>query len=52
MFSINVTTLRRLLSAAIPRMIGFGRGSVVNVGAMGALKAGGNMGAYAAPSQP
>ncbi len=48
MFSINVTTLRRVLSAAIPKMIGAGRGSVVNVGAMGALKAGGNMGAYAA----
>ena len=48
MFSINVTTLRRVLSAAIPGMTGVGRGSVVNVGAMGALKAGGNMGAYAA----
>ena len=48
MFSINVTTLRRVLSAAIPRMIESGKGSVVNVGAMGALKAGGNMSAYAA----
>ena len=48
MFSINVTTLRRVLSAAVPRLVERGKGSIVNVGAMGALQAVGNMGAYAA----
>jgi len=48
MFSINVTTLRRVLSCAVPRMVESGGGSIVNVGALGALKASGNMGAYSA----
>ena len=48
MFAINVTTLRRVLSSAVPSMLESGRGSIVNVGALGALKASGNMGAYAA----
>ncbi len=48
MFSINVTTLRRVLSCAVPSMLESGRGSIVNVGALGALKASGNMGAYSA----
>ena len=48
MFSINVTTLRRVLACAVPMMIESGSGSIVNVGAMGALKASGNMGAYSA----
>jgi NAD(P)-dependent dehydrogenase (short-subunit alcohol dehydrogenase family) len=48
MFSINVTTLRRVLSCAVPRMVESGGGSIVNVGALGALKASANMGAYSA----
>ncbi len=48
MFSINVTTLRRVLSCAVPRMVESGGGNIVNVGALGALKASGNMGAYSA----
>ena len=48
MFSINVTTLRRVLSCAVPRMVESGGGSIVNVGALGSLKASGNMGAYSA----
>jgi NAD(P)-dependent dehydrogenase (short-subunit alcohol dehydrogenase family) len=48
MFTINVTTLRRVLHVAVPRLLARGRGSVVNVGALGALKGGPNMGAYLA----
>ena len=48
MFTINVTTLRRVLHVAVPRLLARGRGSIVNVGALGALKGGPNMGAYLA----
>ncbi|MEM7001552.1 MAG: SDR family oxidoreductase [Pseudomonadota bacterium] len=48
MFNINVTTLRRVLHAAVPKLLARGRGSVVNVGALGALQGQGNMGAYTA----
>ena len=48
MFHINVTTLRRVLNATVPKLIAQGRGSIVNVGAMGALRGTGNMGAYTA----
>lgn len=48
MFNINVTTLRRVLTVAVPRLLARGRGSVINVGALGALKGAGNMGAYLA----
>ncbi len=48
MFNINVTTLRRVLTAAVPVMLAQGRGSIVNVGALGALRGGGAMGAYTA----
>ncbi|MEM7003414.1 MAG: SDR family oxidoreductase [Pseudomonadota bacterium] len=48
MFNINVTTLRRVLHAAVPKLLAKGRGSVVNVGALGALQGQGNMGAYTA----
>jgi NAD(P)-dependent dehydrogenase (short-subunit alcohol dehydrogenase family) len=48
MFTINVTTLRRVLNVAVPRLLARGRGSVINVGALGALKGGPNMGAYLA----
>lgn len=48
MFTINVTTLRRVLQVAVPRMLARGGGSVINVGALGALKGAPNMGAYLA----
>ena len=48
MFHINVTTLRRVLNATVPKLLAQGRGSIVNVGAMGALRGTGNMGAYTA----
>ncbi len=48
LFEINVTTLRRMLSAAVPALIEGGGGSVVNVGALGALEGVGQMGAYTA----
>ncbi|MBM4205736.1 MAG: SDR family oxidoreductase [Gammaproteobacteria bacterium] len=48
LFDINVTTLRRMLSATVPVLVARGRGSIVNVGALGALKGVGNMGAYTA----
>ena len=38
MFNLNVTTLRRVLNEAVPRLLAKGRGSVINVGAMGALR--------------
>ncbi|MEM7098228.1 MAG: SDR family NAD(P)-dependent oxidoreductase [Pseudomonadota bacterium] len=48
MFEINVTTLRRMVRHAVPLMVQQGRGSIVNVGAAGALKGTGHMGAYTA----
>ena len=48
MFLINVTTLRRVIRAATPMLIEQGSGSIVNVGALGALRGTGNMGAYTA----
>lgn len=48
MFDINVTTLRRVLAVAVPGMLHRGRGSIVNVGALGALRGTGQMGAYTA----
>ena len=48
MFTINVTTLRRVLGVAVPLLLAKGRGSIVNVGALGALKGAGSMGAYLA----
>ena len=48
MFDINVKTLRRVLSAAVPKLAAQGSGSVVNVGAFGALRGLGQMGAYTA----
>ena len=48
MFTINVTTLRRVLEVAVPRLLARGRGSIINVGALGALKGGANMSAYLA----
>ena len=48
MFDINVTTLRNMLSATLPRLVARGRGSVINVGALGALQGLASMGAYTA----
>lgn len=48
MFAINVTTLRRVLSSAVPILLTRGGGSIVNVGALGALRGTGAMGAYTA----
>ena len=48
MFDINVTTLRRALGAAVPVMIARGRGSIINVGAVGAIQGSANMSAYQA----
>ncbi len=48
MFDLNVTTLRNMLRATLPRLIERGRGSVVNVGALGALQGTAAMGAYTA----
>jgi NAD(P)-dependent dehydrogenase (short-subunit alcohol dehydrogenase family) len=48
LFEINVTTLRRVLSVAVPALVAGGGGSIVNVGALGALKGAANMGAYIA----
>lgn len=48
MFDINVTTLRRVLQAAVPLLIDQGGGSIVNIGALGALRGIGQMGAYGA----
>lgn len=48
MFNINVTTLRRVLGVAMPVLLAKGRGSVINVGALGALRGAGSMGAYLA----
>ena len=48
LFDINVTTLRNMLSATLPSLVAQGRGSVVNVGALGALQGLASMGAYTA----
>ncbi|MEQ9451580.1 MAG: SDR family oxidoreductase [Pseudomonadales bacterium] len=48
LFEINVKTLRRVLSAATPRLIEQGSGRIVNVGAYGALQGAANMAAYTA----
>ena len=48
MFEINVKTLRRVLAQAVPSLVAQGKGTIVNVGAFGALKGAANMGAYTA----
>ena len=48
LFDINVTTLRNMLAAALPRLVARGRGSVINVGALGAMQGLASMGAYTA----
>ncbi len=48
MFRVNVDTLRNSLQAVVPGMVERGRGSIVNVGAMAALKGQAKMSAYVA----
>ncbi len=48
LFDINVKTLRCMLAATMPVLVARGRGSIVNIGALGALHGVGNMGAYTA----
>jgi len=48
MFAINVSTMQNAVRAAVPGMIAQGRGSIVNVGALGALKGQGLMSSYCA----
>lgn len=48
LFDINVKTLRRMLAATTPVLVSRRRGSIVNIGALGALHGIGNMGAYTA----
>ena len=46
LFDINVKTVRRVLEVAIPILVKRGNGSVINVGAQGAMRGMANMGAY------
>lgn len=48
LFKMNVSTVQNVLHAAAPRLIAQQRGAIVNVGALGALKGQGHMGAYCA----
>jgi NAD(P)-dependent dehydrogenase (short-subunit alcohol dehydrogenase family) len=48
MFDINVRTMHNAVRAAVPGMLARGRGAIVNVGALGALKGQGQMSAYCA----
>ncbi len=48
LFKMNVTTLHNVIRAAVPKLVAQGRGAIVNVGALGAVKGQANMGAYCA----
>jgi NAD(P)-dependent dehydrogenase (short-subunit alcohol dehydrogenase family) len=48
LFKMNVATLHNVVRAAVPKLIAQGKGAIVNVGALGALKGQANMGAYCA----
>ena len=48
MYALNVLTALNASRSAIPYLSAAGSGRIVNIGAMGALQAGGGMGAYAA----
>ena len=48
MYALNVLTALNASRSAIPHLTASGAARIINVGAMGALRAGGGMGAYAA----
>lgn len=48
LYRMNVVTLQNSVRAAVPVLQARGRGAIVNVGALGALKGQANMGAYGA----
>jgi len=48
LFKMNVATMHNVIRAAVPKLIAQGRGAIVNVGALGALKGAANMGTYCA----
>src|SRR5690606_1356326 len=48
MFRINVQTLRSMVAAVVPKMLAQGRGTIVNVGALGAVQGQAQLGAYGA----
>src|SRR5579872_4836682 len=48
LFTMNVRTMHNVVRAAVPKLLVQGRGAIVNVGALGALKGQGHMGAYCA----
>jgi NAD(P)-dependent dehydrogenase (short-subunit alcohol dehydrogenase family) len=48
LYKINLKTAATACKAALPHLIASGEGRIVNVGALGAVKAGAGMGAYAA----
>lgn len=48
LFTLNVSTLQNAIRAAVPKLLAQGRGAIVNVGALGALKGAANMSTYCA----
>lgn len=46
LYRMNVVTLQHTVRAAVPVLLARGRGAIVNVGAIGALKGAAHMGAY------
>ena len=48
LYRMNVVTMQNSVRAAVPVLLARGRGAIVNVGALGALKGQANMGAYCA----
>ncbi|MDB6062912.1 MAG: h16 [Verrucomicrobiaceae bacterium] len=48
LFALNVGTLQNAVRAAVPKLLMQGRGAIVNVGALGALKGAANMSTYCA----
>ncbi|MDO9293526.1 MAG: SDR family oxidoreductase, partial [Hydrogenophaga sp.] len=48
LLDLNVRALMPIAASVVPRMVAGGGGQIVTVGAMGALKGGAQMGAYAA----